>query len=99
MPKNIEWSELSEADFKSILLYLQINWDNKVIQDFIETTSTCINQISQNPKQFPIIQKQLSIRKCLLTKHNTLFYRELKDKVEILRIFDNRQDPRKLKYF
>ena len=30
------------------------------------------------------------------TKHNTLYYRDRKDSVDILRIYDNRQDPQKL---
>jgi len=33
-----------------------------------------------------------------LTKQNTLFYRENKDSIDIIRLFDTRQDPKKLKY-
>ena len=57
-----------------------------------------VYQISINPKQFPLIFKKKKIRKCVMTKHNTLFYRENKDNIDILRIFDNRQDPKKLKF-
>jgi plasmid stabilization system protein ParE len=98
MPKPIIWSPLSESDFTSILDYLQNNWDNMVVQRFIEITAGIIVQISNHPRQFPLIHKKKKVRKCVLTKHNTIFYRERKDYIDILRIFDNRQDPKKLKF-
>ncbi|MCX6234356.1 MAG: type II toxin-antitoxin system RelE/ParE family toxin [Bacteroidetes bacterium] len=99
MPKQIIWSPLSEKDFSYILEYLSKNWDNQVASKFIEITDHLINQISINPKQFPVIQKKKKVRKCVITKHNTLYYRERKAYVDILRIFDNRQDTRKLKFY
>jgi len=96
MPKQIIWSPLSENDFIHILDYLQDNWDNKVVEGFIELVSSSLSQISVNPKQYPVIYKSKKIRKCVLTKHNTLFYRHRNDCIEILRIFDTRQDPGKL---
>ena len=98
MPKHIIWSPLSENDYLSILNYLQKNWDDKVVQGFIEITTALLTQISNNPKQFPVVYKKRKIRKCVLTKHNTLFYSEGKESIDILRIFDNRQDPKKLTY-
>lgn len=79
-----------------ILEYLQKNWDDKIAQSFIEITSLSLSQISINPKQYPLIYKKKKIRKCVLTKHNTLYYRDRKESIDILRIFDNRQDPQKL---
>ncbi len=81
MPKQIIWSPLSENDFVSILDYLQKNWDDKVVESFIEITFSSVSQISTNPKQFPIIYKSKKIRKCVITKHNTLYYRDRKDSV------------------
>jgi plasmid stabilization system protein ParE len=98
MPKQIIWSPLSENDFISILDYLEENWDDMVVKGFIEITSLSVSQISNNPKQFPLIYKNKKIRKCVLTKHDTLFYRDGKDSVDILRIFENRQNPKKLKF-
>ena len=72
MPKQIIWSPLSENDFSGILEYLQQNWDSKVVIKFIDIIDELINQISLNPKQFPVIQKKKKIRKCVITKHNSL---------------------------
>ena len=96
MPKQIIWSPLSINDFETILEYLNENWDDKIVRGFIEITSASLSQISINPKQFPVIYKNKKIRKCVLTKHNTLYYRDRNNYIDILRIFDNRQDPKKL---
>jgi plasmid stabilization system protein ParE len=98
MPKPIIWSPLSEKDFESILEYLHTNWDDKVVNQFIEITDKLINQISLNPRQFPVIHRKKRVRKCIITKHNTLFYRDQKKCVDILRIYDTRQDPEKKKF-
>jgi len=96
--KNIIWSPLSEKDFDQILEYLSINWDIKVVIRFIDITEHLINQISENPKQYPLINKKKRIRKVVLTKHNSLFYRESKNQIDILRIYDTRQDPHKISF-
>lgn len=93
MHKEIVWSPLAESDFANILSYLNENWDQKVVNQFIDVTEEIIGQISVNPRQFPVIYKKEKIRKCVLTKHNTLFYRDNKSRIDILRIYDTRQDP------
>ena len=97
MTKSVIWSPLSEKDFENILDYLFNVWGNKVANKFIDITEDLIAQISTNPKQFPYFNKRKQVRKCVLTKHNTLYYREMKEQIDILRIYDTRQDPKKLK--
>jgi len=98
MHKHVIWSPLSENDFQQILNYLNENWDYKVANHFIDLTEQIVNQISINPRQYPIIYRKKSIRKCVLTKHNSLFYRVRKDRIEILRIYDTREDPVSLSF-
>ena len=93
MPKQIIWSHFAENDFADILDYLDKNWERKVASNFIDLTENVLNQISINPKQFPIFYKKSKVRKCVLTKHNTLFYRDTRSSIQILRIYDTRQDP------
>jgi len=98
MPKEVVWSPLSENDFAGILEYLNENWDEKVANQFIDLTENILVQISVNPRQFPIIYKKGKIRKCVMTKHNSMFYRDSKSHIDILRIFDTRQDPNTLTF-
>jgi plasmid stabilization system protein ParE len=98
MPKQIVWSPSAESDFARILEYLHENWEERVMNQFIDLTEDILGQISINPRQFPLIHKKEKIRKCVITKQNTLFYRESNSQVEILRIYDTRQDPNTLTF-
>jgi plasmid stabilization system protein ParE len=98
MPRVVEWAPLAENDMVNILTYLQLNWENEVVTNFIGITDRMVGQIVLNPKQFPIVNKKYMVRKCVLTKHNTLFYTIHTHRIHILRIYDTRQNPRKLKF-
>ena len=98
MSKLVLWSRLSENDFSNILDYLDKKWGQKVASDFVDLIENVVNQISINPRQFPVCYKRKRVRKCVLTKHNTIFYRDTKIHVEILRIYDTRQDPNTLTF-
>ena len=98
MAKPVIWSPQSEKDLEKILGYLAKEWKESVALKFLDLLDTLLSQIAVNPRQFPIIHKHLNIRKCVLTKHNTLYYRNKRSVVEVVRIYDNRQDPDKLEF-
>jgi plasmid stabilization system protein ParE len=96
MVDKIIWSPLSKDDVANILFYLEVEWGIKVANRFLEILDMIIQQIAKNPKQFPVIYHRKNVRKCVITKHNTLYYRYKSNRVDILRIFDTRQNPDKL---
>ena len=98
MHKQISWSSKSVSDLENILDYLALEWDDSVALKFLDLIEVLMLQISINPIQYPLIHKKLNLRKCVITKHNSLFYRNRKGHVEIVRIYDNRQDPKKLEF-
>ena len=98
MPKRIIWSPDAEKDLGLILEYLSNEWAPSVSAKFLDLMQVVVEQVSINPRQFPLIHVKLNIRKCVLTKHNALYYRNKRSHVELLRIYDNRQDPDKLKF-
>lgn len=82
MYKQIVWSPSAESDFANILEYLQENWEERVTNQFIDLTEDILVQISINPRQFPLIHKKEKIRKCVLTKQNTLINKNILQKEE-----------------
>ncbi|RKD16311.1 hypothetical protein BCY91_05425 [Pelobium manganitolerans] len=98
MARSVVWSPLAKEDFHNILYYLDQHWDSHVANQFSELTLNKITKIVQNPKHFALINPAADIRKCVLTKQNTLFYREIGSIIAVLRIFDTRQDPKKLRF-
>jgi plasmid stabilization system protein ParE len=98
MHKPIKWSSYAEDDFTKLLVYLENRWNKKVCIKFITKLDFCIDLIQENPNQFPFFNKEFQIRKCVVTKQNTLYYRETNTRIEILRMYDNRQNPETLKF-
>jgi len=98
MLKQIIWSPLSEKDLENILAYLDDKWNTGIAIQFIEILNHLLKQISINPRQFPLIHKHKKVRKCVITKHNTLFYRDRIKSIDVLRIYDTRQNPKSLKF-
>lgn len=94
--KNIIWSPAAQKDMETILEYMHANCTRLIIVKFINKVDHIINLASENEKLFPCINADLKIRKCVITKHNTLFYREWDDRLEIVRLFDSRKDPLEL---
>lgn len=95
--KNIIWSPSAKQDLENITDYLMSEWGSRVVSIFLHKVDSLIVQITINPKQYPLIHFQHKIRRCVISKQNTLFYRAQKNEIEIVRIFDTRQDPEKLK--
>ncbi|OJV86046.1 MAG: hypothetical protein BGO34_19260 [Bacteroidia bacterium 44-10] len=98
MRYSINWTRSAETDYLQIIDYLLQNWPVSVAENFIEITENRIQQIQIFPLSSAIIHERKKIRKCILTKHNSLYYRVAKNKIHILRIFDVRQDPLKLQF-
>ncbi len=97
MPRQILWSPLAVTDFENVLDYLNENWNEQVVLKFMYEIENSIDMILKHPKQFPLVNIKMKVRKCVVTMHNSLFYRERKNNIELLRIFDTRQSPKKLK--
>lgn len=98
MGKPVKWSSRAENDFAEILEYLNNHWSASVASDFISKVDKCISLIQQNTEQFPFLNKNFKIRKCVVTKHNSIFYRDTESRIEILRLFDTRQNPESLQF-
>jgi len=95
--EHVIWSPSAQSDIENVTDYLMHKWGVKVVERFLYRLRKLIKQISINPKQYLLIYSKLNIRKCVITKQNTLYYRIKDRQIEIIRIFDTRQDPGKLK--
>lgn len=65
--------------------------------DFIQKLDKSISLIKEQPESFPSSEKSKGLRKCVVTKQTTLFYRFDKEKIKIVTLFDTRQHLKKLK--
>ncbi len=96
MRKDIQWSSLAELDLNKIIDYLLYSWNVEVAEDFLDILEDSITRIQEHPESYRIIDPIRKVRKCVVTKHNTIYYTEVDNVIEIIRLFDTRQDPGKL---
>ena len=93
----IVWSDEALENLEKIIHYLESNWTEKELKRFFSRLEKRIRLISQRPQIFPESQAKSSIKKSVLSKQTTIYYKIGKDTVEIVTFFDNRQNPEKLK--
>jgi len=96
MKYEVTISELAQSKIDAIFEYLEQDWSEKVKENFREKLYQQVNFLRENPLMFPISQK-MGIRKCIITKHNTLYYKISDNEVQIITIHDNRSNPKSLK--
>ncbi len=96
----ILWTDEAINNLGSIIKYLEENWTEKELKKFAQSLERRINLIAIRPQIFPISRKKNEIRRSVLDKHNTIYYRvHVKNKlVEILTLWGSRRDPEKLKF-
>ncbi len=97
MPKRILLTPEAARNLSNIIGYLIQEWGVKVCSSFVTKFDGVCNRIAAAPANYPIVYEKENVRKCVLDKKNIIFFRISADVVEILAIFDTRQDPEKIK--
>jgi len=92
----IIWSEEALFNLKGIVAYLEQNWTAKEIKKFALLLDRQLMRIQNNPFLFSESNKLKKIRKSVLTKQVSIYYRINNSEIHIITLFDNRQDPGKL---
>ncbi len=98
MIRSVFWSPKAVDDLDTTITYISENWGSKIADKFMNHLEETLAVLISFPEQFPLIHADLGIRKCVLTKQNVIFYRLQKERIEILRLYDVRQDPNRLQF-
>ena len=88
----IEWSARAVADVDRIVHYIEEEWGMKSTSRFIQTLQKEINRIRAFPYAFPMSGTN-GVRRCVMSKQNTIYYQIRDSRVYLLSIFDNRRNP------
>jgi plasmid stabilization system protein ParE len=99
MSFEIKWSEKAENQLYDIFNYLEKEWSLKVALNFTEEVDFILDLLKESPFIGQEYETENSnVRFLLISKHNTLFYLIENNSINLLNIFDNRQDPIKPKF-
>lgn len=97
MEREIRLSKRAMRKLKSLLVYLEEEWSTKVKREFVLKLDKSLKHIQKLPDSFPESEKIRGLRKCVVTKQTTIFYKYSETTIDIITIFDNRQNPKSLK--
>jgi len=93
----IIWSPEAESDYHSNIEYLLNRWTEKEAIHFIEVTDSILRIIEKNPNTFRSVDYK-GIRAAVILPQITLFYRtDSLGTIELIRFWNNYQNPKKLK--
>ena len=96
MHRKIKLSKRAIKKLDNLLVFLEKEWSIKVKNDFIHKLEKSLKQIQTLPESFPESEKIKGLRKCVVTKQTTIFFKYSNTSIDIITIFDNRQDPKSL---
>ncbi len=90
-------SPLAEKKLSLLLDYIENEWAKKERDDFFEKILDSFNRVAIHPESCSKSQTFPDLFKCVVSKQTSFFYRYNSTDLEIITIFDNRQDPQKVK--
>lgn len=95
----INWTRIAKITYFEILENLNERWTEKQMTDFQNLTEELFSKIQNKEIICPYIYKKLKIRKGIVHKNVSVFYKEDKkdNKIQIITFFNNQMDPKTLK--
>ena len=93
----ILWTDNALKELQDTIEYLQEHWSDKELRNLANNLEKTLNLISNNPNLFQSSEYKKDIRRAVVMKFNTLYYKVNEDTVEIISFFSNRQNPIKRK--
>ena len=93
----IFWTDFALSELENTIEYLEENWTERELRNLALEIEATLNLLSHNPNLFQASDTKKEIRRVVVAKHNTLYYRIKNNTIEIISFFSNRQSPQKSK--
>lgn len=88
----IIWTDLALEELAETVEYLERKFTEKEVDHLGDEIERILALISVNPQIFPISSRK-KIRKAVILKFNSMYYRITGNYIQILSFFSNRKDP------
>jgi plasmid stabilization system protein ParE len=96
MALEVVWAEEAESQLEDIIEYLERNWTEVEIKKFFQRLEDGLKQVSQHPNRFKKSERKEGAREFRLGPHTTLFYSYNTERLEVLLLWPNKNDPSNL---
>ena len=92
----IDWTDHALMELAETFEYLEKNWTEREMRNLSNEIERTLSLISKNPELFQKSKINNGVRRAVIMKYNSLYYRKNNDAIEILSFFSNRKDPKEL---
>jgi len=93
----IIWTKLANITYLEILHNLNQRWTKKEMKDFKILTNNLLDKVKNKEVTHLFANEKLGIRKGVVHKNVSLFYKEIDNKIYLITFFNNRMNPNTLK--
>ena len=98
MSYTLHWTPEAARTLKQNLDYLEEEWDEQVINNFLDRVEEVLENIKANPQLYPLHRPKDNVRRCAVHKRVILHYKIVDDMhIHLLTFWNTYQDPNKLK--
>jgi len=87
----IHWTKFALIKLSETMSYLEANWSEKEIKKLFFQLEKTLQLIAFNPFLFQESKKKSGVRRAVILKLNSLYYRVKGNKIEVLSFFSNRK--------
>lgn len=100
MKREIRWSKTARQSYLDILLYIQDNWGDERAIKFSRKVESILASVKNTPFMFPAtsIGPNKKIRRCVVSKQSSLYYKVEEKTIDLLTFYDNRRDLLELEF-
>lgn len=86
------WTDNAKSELSEIINYIATEWNEVVVRKFAKKLETALKSMLTMPTAFPESSVKKNIRRKVISKQTSIYYKILNDEIVILSIFDNRRD-------
>ena len=86
----------AEMQLIDIFLYVEAKWSERVRKKVANKIYKSFELIEKNPELFTFSSHQLNLRKCVVSKQTSIFYKIRSKDIVVVSVFDTRQNPNKI---
>lgn len=88
----IAWTKKAEEDYYQQIDLLLEHWNEATAEKFVNEVFETIDLIAKHPEMYARTDYP-QVRKAVVNRHISLFYRQDEQQVLLLRFWPNRRDP------
>ena len=86
------WTENAKSELSEIINYIATEWNEVAVRKFAKNLETALESVLTMPTAFPESSIKNNIRRKVISKQTSIYYKILNNEIVILSIFDNRRN-------